>query len=492
MSLDRPTTDRIRTSILLEFEKTVQPEIQSERARFIGTMIAYLLQSLITRERDGHAILKRTLPVEVDHLRQAASILGDSRLTELAEQLTLSGKDEATLNRTHERAAAALEGAVQAVIARDDAAATPRRRAFVASLLASEINFIDAIDPPKLAPGSAYTAALRAADSIDADALNRYFEATGRFAGGNVIAERVDRLQGGFSKDTFIATLCGAGRPADQIVIRRDAPSGPIDASVVAEFPVIAGLFRGRFPVAEPLWLEADDGHFGSAFLVTKRVPGAAPLHPDGVTLMVGPEDGAHAARQFARLLARFHATNLVDLGYSAQDARIPAATHVLRQVNEFEEYWRPRKSAPEPAMAAAFAWLRRNVPKIVAGPSAVHGDASLRNLLMHEGKISALLDWETVHIGDPCEDLSYVRRDIELVLPWDQFLAEYYAAGGAEYRQENARFFELWASVRNGAYSLAHGFESAPVPDIRFGFSSAYYHREFLRNITRFLTQYN
>ncbi len=482
MSLTRPATGRILTSMLIAFEQTVQPEIQTPRARFTGMMIAYLFQLLLTREQSGAAIAADSLAVQLDHLSKAARLLDDEALLDLVQEIEAAAVEPTGLHTAQERAATALEKSIQRLVM------AGTHKSAVDRLLDSEIALVDRIDPPALDPDGSFSAAMRTSDGISVEAFNQYL--CQRFPGEDVAATEVTRLMGGFSKDTFIVALSGADRPADEIVLRRDAPSGPIDASVRVEYPVIAGLFRQGFPVAEPFWLEEDGQFFGSPFLTARKVDGAAAVHSDGSTLLVQREEGERAARGLARMLAHLHTVDLRDVGYTAADAALPGRDHVLRLVNEFEDYWQQRKAGPEPIMAAAFEWLRNNVPEHVPGPSVVHGDASLRNLLAVDGKPVALLDWETVHIGDPSEDISYARRDIELVMDWDDFLAEYHAAGGPEYRAENAVFFELWANVRNGAYSLPHGFISAAVPDIRFAFSSTFYHRGFLREIARFLKQ--
>jgi aminoglycoside phosphotransferase (APT) family kinase protein len=79
-----------------------------------------------------------------------------------------------------------------------------------------------------------------------------------------------------------------------------------------------------------------------------------------------------------------------------------------------------------------------------------VHTDVGLHNLLVEDGRIRALLDWEFARVGDPADDLGYARPHVEKLLPWGDFLAEYAAHGGPEYREANARWYEVWRSVRN------------------------------------------
>lgn len=53
--------------------------------------------------------------------------------------------------------------------------------------------------------------------------------------------------------------------------------------------------------------------------------------------------------------------------------------------------------------------------PAPVSGPpSIVHGDTKLSNLMWHEGRISAVLDWEMALTGEPLSDLGYMLYGFE------------------------------------------------------------------------------
>jgi aminoglycoside phosphotransferase (APT) family kinase protein len=60
------------------------------------------------------------------------------------------------------------------------------------------------------------------------------------------------------------------------------------------------------------------------------------------------------------------------------------------------------------PVIELAFSWLSERRPP--PGPKVlVHGDFRLGNLLVDHGGLSAVLDWEMAHLGDPLEDLGYL-----------------------------------------------------------------------------------
>ena len=108
----------------------------------------------------------------------------------------------------------------------------------------------------------------------------------------------------------------------------------------------------------------------------------------------------AELPRQWAQQLAAIHALPLgrlpPDLPYKS-----PAET-----VAELEERWRSLGGI-SPVYALAFGWLERALPEAVA-PTLCHGDFRMGNLLVTPDGLSAVLDWELAHLGDPMQDLAF------------------------------------------------------------------------------------
>jgi hypothetical protein len=51
-------------------------------------------------------------------------------------------------------------------------------------------------------------------------------------------------------------------------------------------------------------------------------------------------------------------------------------------------------------------------------GTVVVHGDFGPQNVLVHGGRVSALLDWEFAHIGQPVEDLAWAEWIVRMHHP--------------------------------------------------------------------------
>ena len=84
---------------------------------------------------------------------------------------------------------------------------------------------------------------------------------------------------------------------------------------------------------------------------------------------------------------------------------------------------------------------------------SLVHGDLRFGNLLHSQGRLTALLDWEMTHLGDPIEDLGWVYRDLwspATSLSFDGFLAAYVEAGGGPVDPDHLRWYQVLSEVKH------------------------------------------
>jgi len=256
---------------------------------------------------------------------------------------------------------------------------------------------------------------------------------------------------GGYSKDVFIVQLAGSGRPADTIVIRHDLPGGPLESSVVDEYGVLKAMHEAGIPVAQPLWVETDPSHFGGPALALEFVSGESPTD---YRANIQSGDMVGHMLQLARIMAQVHRVEPAAAGITQSD--ISVADHIEGLLDRFEQQWMRRREVPNSVIAGGLAWMRLHIPRDDTAAVIVHGDCSLRNLLFDSGHATALLDWETWHIGDPAEDLAYCREEVEEIMPWEDFMAEYRAAGGPNISEERLQYWLLWRYLRGAITSIS------------------------------------
>jgi aminoglycoside phosphotransferase (APT) family kinase protein len=313
---------------------------------------------------------------------------------------------------------------------------------------------------------------------VTAERLQRFLDER-MAAGRGAVIETIEPANGGYSKDTILFGARLADGQRLDAVIRRDLPFGPGENSAVDEFPLLGALFKRGLPVAEPLWCETDKSWLGQPFIVCRRVPGQANTgswEQDKATSRA-------ICLQLADLLADLHAIDPAEIGMAT--GRGPA-DEIRAYVALFHDRWQRHKRHDSPVLDAAFRWLADNVPQDLARVSLVHSDVGFHNILTENGRINALLDWEFSHLGDPAEDLGYCRARVEPLMPWDEFLAAYYDAGGAPYRESGARFYEVWRGVRNAVCCAVawNGFLNDWYPALKMAYQGVPLYRTFILDV--------
>src|SRR6185503_12369798 len=126
-----------------------------------------------------------------------------------------------------------------------------------------------------------------------------------------------------------------------------------------------------------------------------------------------------------------------------------------------------PRLARPAAAGVRAGTLLARPAP--TARPRLVHGDFRTGNYLADESGVTAILDWEGAHLGDPIEDLGWV-----CVKSWrfgsidkpaggfgsrEDLWSAYRRAGGAEIDRARAHWWEVFGTVRWGVICLTQAW---------------------------------
>ncbi len=285
----------------------------------------------------------------------------------------------------------------------------------------------------------------------------------------DVVVTGLTTLPGGFSKQTVMVTT-RAGDLEERFVIRKDFPVSPTPRTVVEEFPLLRAVWQaGGVQIAEPLWLEADPAEFGTPMMAVALAEGSG----NYASWVGDPEKVRRFGEDLARTMARLHSLPLQATAAGELRER-RAEEHVAAEIDRWYTEWQGWKVEPRPLIEAVYAWLKANIPTPLAPAAIVHGDIGFHNMLMQDGRLTALLDWEFSHIGDPAEDLVYCRFFVEQVIDWESFLAIYEAEGGKRPSPEAERFYLVWQGARNsaGCGGALNAFLTKPGADAKLGVS--------------------
>ncbi len=236
------------------------------------------------------------------------------------------------------------------------------------------------------------------ADRADGERGLRRF--AGEAAGGRVV--RFDRAPVGSSRLTFLVDVeCDDGSRRE-LVLRHDSGDGPLSGTEIdlAHEAVVYRALADR-PVRIPrLLAESADG----LSLLIERAAGTENLAE------LSPAELEEIERDFGRALAELHAVEPAGLSLGDMARPRTAEDHARLELARWTRFQQDKVPRPSELMRFAAGWLDRNAPEQVERTALCHGDAGHGNFLHDGRRVTALLDWEFAHLGDPHDDLAWVR----------------------------------------------------------------------------------
>jgi len=191
------------------------------------------------------------------------------------------------------------------------------------------------------------------------------------------------------------------------MILRRAPVAGLVVAERDVEYKVYRALADSTVPVPTAHFLELDSKWLERPFFIMEMAPGK-PGHP---YVPGDPYDGhgEGIARQFWHHLGTLAASDHRALGLQSLRNGDAASGFWARELDYWEAQLDENEMVTEPVVRGALRHLRRNPPPEPSKPAIVHGDYRAGNFLFTpDGRISAILDWEMCHIGDPLEDVAW------------------------------------------------------------------------------------
>jgi len=305
----------------------------------------------------------------------------------------------------------------------------------------------------------------------------RLAEHLGGVVGGRVAVDGLTKYPAGFSWRTYAVRLRGFP-PADEAILRVGPPYGLFAPySAMPEFESLSALAQSRVP-APRVYLASDDlSILGAPFFLSQKVEGDTPLPWGTQSQSLEGERRRQLAEDFIAALAALHGFDWRATALSHWGDGVTLENAAMRQIDEWERRFRRWALRPHPMAHRALAWLRARAPR-AERLSLVHGDYRLGNFLERDGRITAILDWELVHLGDPIEDLGWAflpqyRGGTGLVCGLaseEEFLANYQSLSGVTVAPETLKFYIVFSLLKLAFTHMAAArcFEDGLFNDMR------------------------
>jgi len=456
--------DRYLSLALDAVRQRLVPELQSSSAKATADIVCAVLSELLKREQGSAPLLRESIAAGEALGREIVERLGiqPCKPVLLAEnpslQALLQRHGDLTVKLTDlcEELSETIDD--QAVVSTLLRKVAEWELAFYTAQAALPLPQLPAID----APGR----------PLDTALLGEFLS---QEEGRAVEVLGLQQLTGGFGKQTFLATL-RRGEASDELVVRK-TDATPImkhgACRLDSEYDLLR-LLPEDYPAPKPQRFCSDHGGVDGSYYTMARIAGATPgSYLGGVE---GKIDEA-IFLELAELLARLHQQPLcrfADYIRRHEDARILEASVddcYRYNLEGWTRYLRQETHLQSPYLVWLLDWLQRNIPKDARRPVLVHGDFNIHNVLVDQGRVTAVLDWECAGFGAPEQDLAYIQPHISKHIEWSRFVNHYLSHGGVPIHAPAMRYGLVYASLRTvlAANRATRNLQSGANRDIRY-----------------------
>lgn len=271
------------------------------------------------------------------------------------------------------------------------------------------------------------------------DAVRELAGQLGTVLGGARI-ENLTRLSGGASRETWMFSADG-----ERMVLQRQRDGSVRGMSTEAS--VLRAAHAAGVAVPELVVDGGESKALRNPFFIVRAVEG------ETIARKIQRDEAFAAARRvltadMGRAMAATHSIPLASVPGLAEQDEIAYYRKVLDDLGE-----------PHPVFEVAFRWLGANRPANT-GKSVVHGDFRLGNVMVGESGLTAVLDWELAHIGDPMEDLGWVcvkawrfggPKPVAGIGEYEELFDAYESAGRPRPDFEVVRWWEVLGTLKWG-----------------------------------------
>ncbi len=289
-------------------------------------------------------------------------------------------------------------------------------------------------------------------------------------AAGPVAISGMERIAVGWSHETWLFEAVWSDGDDEQrqaFCLRRDPGNALLrqESDLGEQFRVLKCLEPTEVPAPRGYWYEPDPEVLGAPAIVMERVPGEcpSPWRRAGRDYYTAAAERGVLPASFTDALAAVHNVDWRAAGLDFLGVPSGGSDFALREIAKWEALIDESGHPGHPILADLIGWLRHHAP-VTEQLTLVHGAYRTGNVLIHEDRVSAVLDWELQVIGDPMYDVAYVltelnREGTELlsnVVPRELFFERYQQATGIDIDEERCAYYQLLYAMRSAAFWMS------------------------------------
>jgi prepilin-type processing-associated H-X9-DG protein len=278
-------------------------------------------------------------------------------------------------------------------------------------------------------------------------------------------------IAGGYSRETYrfdAHVRRGQEWTTHEFILRKDPPpaSAILGSDRALEHQLICAVREHTsIPAPTSHFVEMDAATFGAPAMLLERARGSG--EPSAL-FNGGPQShqAGPCATELCEMIAALHMTDpkLLNPDGALDDPRgagIDPSSWDRYMETTFAYYLRAYHDMAFDALPTfrdGFLTMRRQRPRPL--PIVLcHGDFNPANFLYQDGHVTALIDWENAHMGDPREDLGWLKLMDTLsntdvfgsVTEDGGFLGHYNKLTGFGVTEEEVNYFQLFMAANIG-----------------------------------------
>ncbi|WP_082945841.1 phosphotransferase family protein [Mycobacterium sp. E1747] len=213
----------------------------------------------------------------------------------------------------------------------------------------------------------------------------------------------------------------------------------------------------------DPFTLEREARFYAALQHTDVPVPRLVGSHPDMQAILTERVEGepwfsrltdetarVAVASEFMSKLAALHS---VDIGrVELDEPRGSMRECVEADIARWERLYRFGDAPKNPTIEFALRWLTSHIPDTCdIAPVIVQGDTGPGNFLYADGRVTAVLDWELAHFGDPMADLGWLalRAVQEPFTDLAERFGDYERATGQSVDLARVRYYRIFAELK-------------------------------------------
>jgi aminoglycoside phosphotransferase (APT) family kinase protein len=260
-------------------------------------------------------------------------------------------------------------------------------------------------------------------------------------AGGRMSG--AERQPGGGRKEAWFIDITRPDDSVDELFLRYDrARPTPADPwTLHREATVYLALQDTDVPVARVLGV-----HPQHQAMLSARVSGGS-----WFSRITDADEQLVTSKNFMKALAALHRIEPASLDLPLFPPPTSVPDLVRHELDEWERAIDARGGDPDPALRFSLDWLRRNIPDYQGPVVLVQGDTGPGNFMYEYGEVTAVVDWELAHFGDPMDDIAWLcLRSVQDPFPdFPARLREYEALSGRTIDDDRVRYYQVLAETK-------------------------------------------